>query len=166
MKYLDQRTLERREVRDIRRLLSEMMPAEEGREMQVAIKHRRLGRWIFEEVAGREVMKIVLAEHSQRRWKIFLQHVEQAVEIHVRVDVDAILGGQTIVAAHNRIESAGRHPALRLEPLRDAASRGDQPIEQVLQLLQGDWHRDSANRAPRLLCYTCPLPPPPPPPPH
>ena len=51
-------------------------------------------------------MKIVVAEHFERRGKIFLEHVEQAIEIHVRINIDAIFRRQTIVAAHESIESA------------------------------------------------------------
>ena len=85
-------------------------------------------------------MKVVAAENRQRGRKILLERVEDAVEIHVRVDIDARLGRQAIVAEHDRVEPAGAEPTLGGEPLGDAARRGDQPVEQAFQFFQMNRH--------------------------
>ena len=133
MKHLDHGALDGREVRDKRRAFAHRMVAQIRREMSSAVVERRLGRRIFEQVAGDQVVKIVVAEHSQRRRKILLERVEQPVEIHVRVNINASFRRQALVAEYNIVESARAQRALRREPLGDAARRGDQPVEQAFQ---------------------------------
>ena len=125
--------LDGREVRDKRRVCAHRMIAQIRREVSSAVVERRLGRWIFYQVAGDQVMKIVVAENSQRRRKIFLERVEQTVEIHVRVNIDASFRRQALVPDHDTVESVRAQRALSREPFGDAARRGDQPVEQAFQ---------------------------------
>ncbi len=81
-------------------------------------------------------MKVVVAEDRERGGEILLEHVEDAVEIHVRVDIDASFRRQAIVAEHERVEARRAKLALGCESLGDTANCGDQPIEQALQVFQ------------------------------
>src|SRR5208282_6336362 len=94
MKHLDAGSFERREVGEKRRAIAQPMTAQKGREMASAIEDRRLGRRIFEQIAGDQVMKVVITEDPQRGGEVLLEDVEEAVEIHVRVDIEASLSRQ------------------------------------------------------------------------
>src|SRR5258708_25743337 len=94
------------------------------REMESAMRDRRLGWRIFEQVAGNQVVKVVGAEDRERRGEIFLERVEDAVEIHIGVDIDASFRRQPIVAEHDRIEACRAKLALSRESVGDAASCG------------------------------------------
>ncbi len=76
--------------------------------MTRGLVYRRIAGLEFGEVAGNQVVKFALAESAERDREILLDRVEQAIEVHVGIDVYSLDGGEALVAVYQIAEPAAR----------------------------------------------------------
>ena len=89
---------EGREIRKERPPFAHRMGAEKFGEVAASVKYRRCGRRMVDQVTRDEIVEIGIADDSKKRRIVFLEHVEQAEEVGVAVNLDAFTRRETIIA--------------------------------------------------------------------